>query len=127
MSSNIKYSYSYSLSTVGFLDVKVKIEKDGSLTTSLFSKPSATFQYLSAESNHPPHTIKSQFIRICRICSSTTDYWKHATELIKFFTKRRYKPANLNKLAIEISRMDRNDLLCYNTRNKSERIPFVIT
>ena len=23
--------------------------------------------------------------------------------------------------------MDRNDLLCYNTRNKSERIPFVIT
>ena len=23
--------------------------------------------------------------------------------------------------------MGRNDLLCYNTRNKSERIPFVIT
>ena len=119
------------LSTVSFLDVKVPIEKDGSLATSLFSKPSATFHYLSAKSNHPPHTIKalpkSQFIRICRICSSTTDYWKHATEFIKFFTKRRYKPANLNKLATEVSRMDRNDILCYNTRNKSERIPFVIT
>ena len=23
--------------------------------------------------------------------------------------------------------MDRNDLLCYNTRNRSERIPFVLT
>ena len=73
MSSNIKFSYSYSLSAVNFLDLKVTIEKDGSLTTSLFSKPSSRFQYLSAESNHPPHTIivllKLQFIRIHRICS----------------------------------------------------------
>ena len=117
MSSNIKFSNSYSLSTVSFLDVKVAIEKDGSPTTSLFSKPSATLQYLSAESNHPPHTMKalpkSQFIRIRSICSSTIDYWKHANEFITFFTKRGYKPANLNKLATEVSRMDRNDLLCY--------------
>ena len=99
MSSNIKFSYSYSLSTVSFLDLKVTIEKDGSLTTSLFSKPSVTFQYLSAKSNHSPHIIKAlpklQFICICRICSYTTDYWKHATEFIKFFTKRGYKPPNL--------------------------------
>ena len=61
MSSNIKFSYSYSPSTVSFLDLRVTIEKDGSLTTSLFSKPSATFQYLSAKSNHPPHTIKAIF------------------------------------------------------------------
>ena len=97
MSSNIKFSYSYSLSAVSFLDLKVTIEKDGSLTTSLFSKPSATFQYLNAKLNHLPHTIKalpkSQFISICRICSYTTDYWKHATDFIKFFTKRGYKPA----------------------------------
>ena len=119
MSSNIKLSYSYSLLTISFLDVKVTIEKDCSLTISLFSKPSATFQYLIAKSNHPPHTIKalpkSQFIRIYRMCSSTTDYWKYATEFTKFFIKRGYKPANLNKLATEVSRMDRDDLLCYNT------------
>ena len=48
MSSNIKFPYSYSLPTVSFLDVKVTILKDGSLTTSLFSKPLATFQYLGA-------------------------------------------------------------------------------
>ena len=59
MSSNIKFSYSYSLSVVSFLDLKVTIEKDGSLATSVFSKPSATFQYLSAKSNHPPHSIKA--------------------------------------------------------------------
>ena len=85
------------LSAVSFLELKVTIEKDGSLTTSLFSKPSATFQYLNAKLNHLPHTIKalpkSQFISICRICSYTTDYWKHATDFIKFFTKRGYKPA----------------------------------
>ena len=60
-----------------FLDVKVTIEKDGSLTTSLSSKPSATIQYLRAKSNHPSHTNKalpkSQFVCICRISSSTTD------------------------------------------------------
>ena len=92
MSSNIKFSYLCSLLTVSFLDFKVTIEKDGFLPTALFSKPSATFQYLSARSNHPPHTIKalpkSQFICIHRISSSTTDYWTHATKFIKFFTKR---------------------------------------
>ena len=131
MSSNIKFSYSYSLSTVSVLDVKVTIEKDGSLTTSLFFKPSATFQYLSAKSNHPPYSKKAlpklQFICMDRICSSITDYWKHATKFIKFFTRRGYKPAALNKLAAEVSRMDRNDLFCYYTRYKSERIPFIIT
>ena len=79
-----------------------RCEKDASLTRSPFSKPSATFQYLSAKLNHPPHTIKalpkSQLIHIHRICSYTTDCWKHATEFIKFFTKRGYKPANLKKL-----------------------------
>ena len=129
--SNIKFSYSYSLSAINFLDVKVTIEKDSSLTTSLFSKPSAVFQYLSAKSNHPPHTIiallKLQFNRIHRICSSTTDYWKPAAKFINFFTKRGYKPANLKKLATEVSRIDRNDLLHYSTRNKLEHIPFVIT
>ena len=127
MSSNIKFSYSYYLSTVSLLDVKVTIEIDGSLTTSLISKPSATFQY-SILNQTILHTIKalpkSHFSYICRICSSTTDYWKHATKFIQFFTKRGYKPANLNKLAPQVSKMDRNDLLCYNTINKYECIPF---
>ena len=76
MSSNIKFSYLYSLSTVNFLDAKVTIEKDGSLPTSLISKPSTILQYLSTKLKHPPNTIKvlpqSQFIHKCRICSSTT-------------------------------------------------------
>ena len=106
MSSNIKFLYSYSLSTINFLDVKVTIEKDGSLTLSLFFKPSAKFHCFSAKSNLPPHTIiallKSQFICIHSICSSTTDYWKHAAEFINFFTKRGYKPANMKKLATRL-------------------------
>ena len=36
MSSKIKFSKPYSLWTLSFLDTKVTIEKDGSLTTSLF-------------------------------------------------------------------------------------------
>ena len=37
ISSNIKFSYSYSLSTASFLNVKVTIEKDGSKSSSKVS------------------------------------------------------------------------------------------
>ena len=117
MSSIIKFSYSYSMSTVSFLDGKVTIEKDGSLTTSHSSVNHQHYIsiFISAKSNDPPHTIKphpkSQFIHIQRICSSKTEYWKYSTEFIKFCIKRGYKPANLKKLATKVSRMDRNYLL----------------
>ena len=88
MQYTIKFTYSYSTLTVNFLDVTVKVEKNGTLSTTLFAKPTASYQYLHAKSSHPFHTMKalpkSQFVRIRRICTFTTDYWKHANTFINF-------------------------------------------
>ena len=103
MQSKIKFTYSYSTLTVNFLDVTVKAEKDGTLTTTLFAKHTASYQYLHAKSSHPFHTMKtlpkSQLVRICRICTFTSDYWKHANIFINLFMRRGYKkPALLFKM-----------------------------
>ena len=59
MQSTIKFTYSYSTLTVNFLDVTVKVEKNGTLSTNLFAKPTASYQHLHAKSSHPFHTMKA--------------------------------------------------------------------
>ena len=82
MQSTMKFTYSYSTLTVNFLDVTVKVEKKGTLATTRFANPTASYQHLRAKSSHPFHTVKallkSQFIKIRKICTFTSDYWKHA-------------------------------------------------
>ena len=73
------------MSHVYFLDTKVKFNPH-TLATELYSKPSASFQYLHRTSFHPPHTfrsiLKSQFIGIRRICTDINDYWNHSQQFI---------------------------------------------
>ena len=109
---------------VNFLDVTVKVEKNGTLSPTLFAKPTASYQYLHAKSSYPFHTVKAlpklQFIRIRRICTFISDCWKHANIFINFFMKRGHKKPTL--LKIEISKTGRSTLLEYKHREKSERI-----
>ena len=85
MESTIKLTYSYSTSIVNFLDVTAKVKKNGTLPTTLFAKPTSSYQYLRAKSGHPLHTIKalpkSQFVRIRTICTFTSE-----SALLKFAT-----------------------------------------
>ena len=92
MKSKVKFMYSYSTSTVNFLDITVKVEKD---------KPTASCQCLHAKFSHPFHTMKalpkSQFVRIRRTCTLTFEYWKHKNTLMNVLIKSGYKkPALLN-------------------------------
>ena len=101
MKSKVKFMYSYWTSTVNFLDVTVKVEKDVTLSTTHFAKPTASCQCLHAKFSHPFHTMKalpkSQFVRIRRTCTLTFEYWKHKNTLMNVLTKRGYKkPALLN-------------------------------
>ena len=59
MLSTLKFMYFYSTSTVNFLDVPVKMEKNGTHSTTLFAKPTASYQYLHAKSSHLFHTMKA--------------------------------------------------------------------
>ena len=127
----ITFLYSYSTLIVNFLDVTVKVEKNVTLSTFFSAKPTASYQYLHTISSHPFHRVKalpkSQFIRIHRICTFTSDYSKHANMFINFFMKRGYKKPALIKIATEISKIDRRTLLEYTHREKSEHTPLVPT
>ena len=137
--SSIKFTTHYSKTHVTFLDTKVKF-KDGKLVTELYTKPSASFQYLHRTSYHPPHTFKSitksQFIRISRICSTLDDYWVHATKFISFFKSRGFNEMTLNKTAKEIAEKSRSNFFPDNDgtltevlkdMGKSARVLFVTT
>ena len=58
MKSHITFIYDYSTDYVYILDTKVKF-KEQKLMTEIYSKPTASFQYLHRTSYHPPHTFRS--------------------------------------------------------------------
>ena len=68
---SIKFTAEISRSSISFLDVEVIKEMDGSITTSLYCKPTDTRNYLLYSSEHPRHVLKgipySQFLRVRRI------------------------------------------------------------
>ena len=117
------------------------------LISELYSKPTASFQYLHRTSYPhtpppppPPHTfrsiLKSQFIRIRRICSDIDDYWFHAERFSSFFRSRGFKLISINKTKNDIAKTPRQTLFesqndtntkLFLASRKSSRIPFVTT
>ena len=130
MKSNISFTYAYSEKSVNFLDTVVSLEADGTISTDLFTKPTAAYQYLHQSSYHDPHLIKavpkSQFIRIRRICSTLDQYWSHANNFIKHFQKRGYNLNRLRDTATEISAIHRDQLLLPKEKQSNDRIPLII-
>ena len=110
---NITFTADYSTSEVYFLDTKIKF-KGERLISELYSKPTAFFQYLHRTSYHPPHTfrsiLKSQFIRIRRICSDIDDYWFHAERFSSVFRSRGFKLISINKIINDIAKTPRQTL-----------------
>ena len=96
MKSNITFTYDYSTDYVYFLDTKVKFKEQRRMTE-IYSKPTASFQYLYRTSYHPPHTFHSilryQFIRIRRICSDINEVneFKGSPRKSVKFKHHRYK------------------------------------
>ena len=110
------------------------------LATELYSKPSASIQYLHRTSSHPPHTfrsiLKSQFIRIRRICTDINDHWDHSQEFVIFFKSRGFHDTILNKICQDTANTTCSDIFkningtllnALLTPNKSNRIPLVTT
>ena len=110
MKSHITFTYDYSTDYVYFLDTKVKF-KEQKLMTEIYSKPTASFQYLHRTSYHPPHTfrsiLRSQFIRIRRICSDINDYWSHSKRFTNFFKLRGFNRMIIDKISTEILKIQR--------------------
>ena len=114
MGSAIKFTVSQSTDEVNFLDVRV-ILNDGKLITSVYSKPTDSHLYLSQQSNHPRHMIdnipKSQFLRLRRICSDTSDFMDQCNRYMEYFVNRGYDKTKLIRSAKEISQKSREEIL----------------
>ena len=120
MKSHITFTYDYSTCYLYFLDTKVKFKKQ-TLMTEIYSKPTASFQYLHRTSYHPPHTfhsiLRSQFIRIHCICSDINDYWSHSKRFTNFFKSRGFSCMIIDKISTEISKIPQQDLFKNNNPN----------
>jgi hypothetical protein len=103
---------------VNFLDLVLSLNRfTNKLRTSLYRKPTNTFQQLLVSSNHQKNIIDNNpfgsFLRIRRICTFTHDFIFHSKILIKQLLTRGYSIDHLYKIYNTILKIDRDKLLNY--------------
>jgi hypothetical protein len=95
---------------VSFLDVDVNTEKG---TLSLYRKPMFSFNYVSARSKHPRHSllsfVRNEYYRIMLICNNPCDYYINATEFRNKLLQLHYSIQDISIPAFSLS--DRSFLL----------------
>ena len=116
--------------SVPFLDTSVSLE-GGGLRTDLFSKPTDAHLYLRKDSCHPPACskglVKGELLRARRICSTEEGFEKAANLMKGFFKERGFSTMDVEKAHKEVSILHREEVLQYKPKEKSNRVPFVIT
>ena len=131
---SIKFEAEISTTSVNFLDVTVSITENGDIKTGLYTKPTDAHNYLSYQSCHPP-TCKdsipySQFLRLRRICSDSTDLIVEAKKMSSHFHRAGY-PKKLIQTAFDKTwKLDREELLEYkvaDAEKEKEKNFFLIT
>ena len=92
--SAIKFTYEISNQSISFLDILIQL-RNGSLTTSVYYKATASHAYLDYRSSHPLGTRNSipysQFLRLRRLCSDETDFRTQAKLMASKFINRHYQ------------------------------------
>ena len=118
----IKFTLEVSCLKINFLDITITNEKDGTVSTNLYCKPTDSHNYLLYSSEHPRHLLNgipySQFVRIKRLCSKPEDFRLNALMLTTHFIRRGY-PKRLVLGALEkTDTLKRDDLLNKETLKK---------
>ena len=90
----LRFTVEYSFLEISFLDTIIKLHPNGTLTTSLYRKPTDTYNYVLYSSAHPTSCKLgipySQFLRIRRICSELSDFDHHSKNMALAFIQRGY-------------------------------------
>lgn len=72
-SYNLKFSMHYDSSRIPVLDVEIYIQKEGSLMTNMYCKPSADTTLLLILGSHPATLVQNipyaQYMRLCENCT----------------------------------------------------------
>ena len=122
---SLKFVATISDTSVPFLDMMVSI-KLGILSTSLYTKPTDSHNYLRYDSAHAPHVCESipysQFLRIHRICSDWFDAYNHCIEICRYFIHQGYPIKLLLNSLNNALRQDRNSLLHDNSSKNTDAI-----
>ena len=133
----IKSTEESSTSSINFLNITVNLTQHGTLTTSLYCKPTDSHNYLLYSSEHPRHLLRgipySQFLRVRRICSDITDFRQNALMLASHFIRQGYPMKLVNAALLKAELQNRDTLLAKNApsvvitkRTKSETIMFYL-
>lgn len=122
--------FCYSSRSIPFLDTLVTI-KNEKIITDLYRKPTDRMQYLLPSSCHPPHTINNIPYSLChrlvRICSEEDTLMKRLDELKLFLLMRNYDEKLINTSIQKALNLKRSEALQKVTREKKNRIPFVVS
>lgn len=127
----IKFTLTYSLENITFLDTRVRIEGQA-LVTELYQKETDRNTLLHYSSGHPRSMVRglpySQFIRAKRITQNNTK-WQHTLKkMTDDFRARGYPPTLISKHAEAVEKLPLEESNKQTNRNgRLKRIPFVST
>ena len=126
---SIKFTFENSLTEINFLDTTV-YRQNYQLLTKVYRKPTDRSMYLHSNSYHPSNLKRNipygQALRMKKICSEDAEFQKAILSMEKA-SDRGYMKDNLKNQFDRACSKQRQDLLNYQTREKTDRIPLVTT
>ena len=116
---------------LNYLDSNIRINNNGQIHTEIYYKPTDSFAYLHADSNHPQHCMQniglSQAIRHIRNCSTFSSYQFHTHFLKHNLIRKGYPPHLISRKIAKIKYNQRPNLLKYKKTKRLTRTPLILT
>ena len=129
----IKFEHEYSHSNIHFLDTTVTLTQQGTLVTSLYTKPTDRTLLLHNKSHHPIHckqgVIYSQALRYRRITTQDGEFLNKLDRLRTTLLTRGYKDRDIiNQFNRVMNRTQADILRTQTTKSNTtpKNLPFVI-
>ena len=127
----IKCEFTYSRTSITFLDTKEYKNENGTLYTTIYRKPSDCRNFFHYKSAHPKalkdSIPSSQALRIKRICSETSEVIKHLKDLKDAFIKRGYQSKILHHHFERTLSVDRKIMLENKEKSSTQgNLPLVL-
>ena len=112
------------------LDTVLSVNANGTVSSSVYYKPTDAHGYVDYKSNHPKSCLDSipysQFLRLRRICSDDADYHTQCDILAGFFANRGYPGNVVANARARCATVTRAEALIPREKTKLEKIPLVL-